>query len=449
MSLHTLYRKLVAPKATEAQAQSREITLNTLLVGTLGLGVIALVIVLLNLLIHHRPEVLMRLVVCAVVVGFILTLYLLSRAGKYKTASYLFVLLYFLVFMGMVGTWSIQIPQGILLAAFVIILSGILLGSKFALYAALVETIALLVLLYGTDPDISWKVTAPSAGDVVIFGTTFGLIAVVCWLFNSQIERSLQRAERSEAALRRQKELLEIKVEQRTKKLQAIQLDQIQQVYRFAELGLVSTALLHDLANQLSAISLDIEGIEATGKTPMLSRIKHTITYIDGSVQKTREQLHGRGRAKRFLVNAVIDEAIDIAQYKASHAGVAIEAEHRATDTVRLLGEDVRLKQVLINLITNGVDAYERRAKRPIVTVRTEQKHDSLILSVIDFGNGLSAEQQKHLFQPFYTSKKHGMGLGLFISKEIITKSFSGRITYRTTDPQGTTFVIKIPINTS
>lgn len=447
MSLRTLYTKFVAPRSATAEAQSREVTLNILLLGTLLLAFGALTILCINMFTIDRSLTTVRLLLCLVVTAFIYSLYLLSRRGHYKIASYLFVCIYFLIFVVMVISWSILIPQGILMAAFVIILSGILLGSRFALYAAILNIVVLLAVLCLTTPNTSWKQSPPALGDVVVFGATFGLIAAVCWLYNGQIERSLERAENSEAALRRQKDLLEIQVERRTKKLQAVQLEQIQQVYRFAELGLVSTALLHDLANHLSTISLDIEGLEGESNSQILKRIKRTIRYIDNSVQKTRQQLHGQASVQRFAVRAALDEVVEILSYRAQQQAVELVVEGKRLEAIHLHGDEMRFKQMLTNIIANGIDASgdaPTGQRKTIVTVERLPKR--LMVHVTDFGKGLPPSKKNHLFEPFYSTKKSGMGLGLFMAKEIAERGFGGGISAHSNQAEGTTFTVDLPL---
>lgn len=446
MSLNRFYNALVAPRTAKSEDQSREVTLNILLIGTLGLALTAILVVLTNFS-TEKSITLTRLGFCMIVTAFIALLLGLSRNGHYKVASYLFVLVYFLIVVGMVTTWSIQIPQGVLLAAFVIILSGILLGSRHALYAAGLNITALLTALFFTDPNTTWKEMPPAVGDVVVFGLTFGLIATVCWLYNSQIEKSLKRAERSEAALRRQKALLEIKVEERTQKLQKVQLEQIQQVYRFAELGQVSTALLHDLANHLTTIALDIEGLEEQTNSQILGRVKKTIRYIDGSVQNTRKQLHGETSAQKFAVDKALAEVFDILSYRAQQHDVRVEHNTGVIRPMYLSGDENRFKQMVTNIVGNGIDAYDQTTgKERVVVVETKAEKDQLHIIVSDQGPGISSHLQKHLFAPFYSTKKKGMGLGLFMAKEIAEKGFGGRITASSNKKRGTVFTISLPL---
>lgn len=449
MTLRKLYTALVAPRSANAEDQSREITLNILLLGTLALAFSALAVVTVNLFFQGHAYNNARFAVCLVVTLFFWSLYMLSRKGHLKIPSYLFVLTYFMIFVGMVLAWGIQIPQGILIAAFVIILSGILLGSKFALYAAILNIGVLLLVQFYSTPNTSWKQSPAESADVLVFGITFGLIAVVCWLFNSQIERSLARAIRSEAALRRQKDLLEIKVEQRTKKLQSVQLEQIQQVYRYAELGLVSTALLHDLANHLSTVSLDIEGLKEENNSHILNRVMRTMRYIDTSVQKTREQLHGEGVDTDFLPGKLLDEVVSLLRYKSQQKNVRLELTDTVSKTARLRGDETRFKQLLTNIIANGIDAYEGLHGDHVTSITAQIEKSRLVVRVTDHGKGIPPGQIAHMFEPFYTTKKQGMGLGLFTAKEIAEKGFGGRVSVASDKKQGTVFTIALPLQRS
>jgi signal transduction histidine kinase len=439
---------LVAPRSADAETRSRELTLNILLLGTIGLALSAVLIVTINLIVMHQSYVIARWAACAAALSFFLSLYALSRRGHYKSASYVFVLTYFLIVAGMVWAWGIQIPQGILLAAFVIIISGILLGSRYALYAALLDSIVLTAAFYGAHPDTGWKESPATSGDIVVFGITFGLIAAVCWLFDSQIERSLNRAERSEAALKKERDSLEVKVEERTKKLQAVQLEQMQQVYRFAELGLVSTALLHDLANHLSAISVDIEGLTEERSSRILARVKRTIGYIDSSVQKTRAQLQGHGGVKQFSVTKTVAEVATLLTYQASEAHVRLEVRSEPERAApKLKGDVLRFKQLLTNLVANAIEAYDSGPSDPSrqVTITTVLQKQRVTITVADQGRGMTEEQQANLFKSFYTTKERGMGLGLFIAKEIVEKGFGGSIKAKS-NKKGTTFAISLPL---
>lgn len=115
-----------------------------------------------------------------------------------------------------------------------------------------------------------------------------------------------------------------------------------------------------------------------------------------------------------------------------------VEARRPRTD-LRVLGTRIRLEQVLINLLQNGLEAVESRADGE-VRVRVEEQEESVALIVSDNGSGIPEPIMAALFTPFNTSKEGGLGLGLVISKDIVNE-FGGRIEVDS-GPQGSRFTV-------
>jgi len=105
------------------------------------------------------------------------------------------------------------------------------------------------------------------------------------------------------------------------------------------------------------------------------------------------------------------------------------------------------LQQVLLNLIINGMDAMvEQPRDRRQICVRTRLGGDGLVeLSVIDSGQGIAPDKLPHLFDPFYTTKANGMGMGLSIAHTII-EAHHGRIWAENNASGGAVFRIALPI---
>jgi signal transduction histidine kinase len=261
----------------------------------------------------------------------------------------------------------------------------------------------------------------------------FCILAVVSWTYASQMERSLQRARRAEAALRRQKDLLEITVERRTRQLQAAQFDKVQEMYRFAELGQLSTALMHDLANHLTTLGLDIEDLEDESRSSTLKRAKKSIRYIDDMVARVRDQLHGKANIRPFRAVAEIDEIVSLMTHRAQMNSVRLVWEPApAVKTLRIVGEPIRFRQMLANLVGNAIDAYheksEHEEKPRDVLITMEAKNKSVVITINDWGRGIPAADRAKLFDVFFSTKKTGMGMGLFIAKQIAEDHFHGRL---------------------
>ena len=313
--LHRLYNVFIAPRQHDQDIRNRELVLNVLLAGTLVMLGLFFLLILFNLAALHYRYVLARLILLAPIIALTGALYTISRRGHYRVAAFTLVGIYFLLASGMVYHWGVTLPIPELLNGLTIVLAGVLLGPTYALYAAAGASGVLIGCQLATThhlihPDYSWTLIAPSMSDVLGFCVLFAVIALVSWLFNQQMERSLHQAEAAEAALTRQKATLETTVELRTSQLAAEQLERIQQMYKFAELGQLSTALLHDLANHLTSLTLDIEGLEAQNRSRMLQRAKHSIHYMDDMVLRVRDQLHGHSQRRQFSVASEIEDVI-------------------------------------------------------------------------------------------------------------------------------------------
>ena len=105
----------------------------------------------------------------------------------------------------------------------------------------------------------------------------------------------------------------------------------------------------------------------------------------------------------------------------------------------------IRLEQVLVNLISNALDAIEHR-EQPELSISTQEHSNTIQILVMDNGLGIPEEDIPHLFDPFYTRKTTGKGLGLGLSIAYnIIKDFGGSIYVESVEHQGTTFIVTLP----
>ncbi|HVX56321.1 MAG TPA: hypothetical protein VHA37_01205, partial [Candidatus Saccharimonadales bacterium] len=307
----------MSPETDEAV---RETVLNYVQLGMFALAVIALLDTVLAPVISqetpHLDRIINNLLILAIIVG----LYTLGRYGRQPRAAGAVLTALILLLSGFTTFhWGILLPTGLLLFSLSVVMAGVLIGARYSVYSAGLIIVLMAALQHGQasghlHPDLHWVNTQPTPGDVIGFAAVLFVIALVSWLFNRQMEVALKRARRSEKALARQRDLLETKAEERAQQLAAAQLDQMQELYRFAELGRLSTALFHDLANHLSTVSLDIEGLSDGGQSDITRRISQNIGHIDAIVQRVRQQLRGQTTAENFNVVAEIEEVLKILQ---------------------------------------------------------------------------------------------------------------------------------------
>lgn len=350
--------------------------------------------------------------------------------------------------------WGLLLPTSLLLFSLAVVMAGILIGARYSLYMACTIAVVLAIFQYGEahsswHPNLSWVGTKPTAGDVIGFSAIFLIIALVSWLFNRQMELSLRRAWRSERALERQKASLEIKVEQRARQLEAAQLEKMQEIYRFAELGRLSTALFHDLANHLSSVSLDIEGLSTKEQSNIMSRISQNIGHIDDIVQRVRQQLRGKASVEVFNLTDEVGEVVKILAPAASqaHVEVAVELDASVKQSLLYKGDVLRFRQIILNLICNAMEAYPDRTtntSQRTVAISLSRQQTTVSIAVTDHGRGIRAGDKAKVFRPFYTTKDKGAGIGLYLVQQIVEHDFHGKLNL-TSSKRTTTFTVSLP----
>jgi len=452
----TLYDRLIKPRSEDTNDAQREIVLNYLLLGFLTLSVVALADTILVTLITPDNFLLARMVAIGITLCCLGSLYALARTSRYFKFVAL-VVVGLAVFLGTMTAyqWGVLLPTGVLLFSSAIVMAGVLINARSAIYTAVICTVIVGFLQHGESsgslhPNLEWMGQRPTIGDTIGLAAILFVIALVSWLFNRQMELSLKRALRSEQALQRQKDLLEVKVEQRARQLEANQLEKMQEIYRFAELGRLSTGLLHDLANHLSSLNIDIEGMHSKDQSEIMQRISRNIGHIDTIVRRVRQQIRGKGSVEVFNIHQEIDEVVKILTTSARQAGIEIKikADKSVKPSLAYRGDVIRFRQIIINLISNGIEAYTSEKSAPAaaheVHVRLSRQQTTLSIDVSDNGVGISPEQQKEIFSPFYTTKAEGSGIGLYLVKQIVEEDFNGTIGL-TSQPGATTFTVTIP----
>jgi len=143
-------------------------------------------------------------------------------------------------------------------------------------------------------------------------------------------------------------------------------------------------------------------------------------------------------------INETILEIVALTRSESVKRGVTVQM--RLSDSLpRIQGDRVQLQQVLINLIINGIQAMSDVEGVRELHIGTEYDGSKEVrVAVRDFGPGVSVENLPHLFEPFYTTKPGGMGMGLSISRSII-EDHGGRLWASANVPRGATFYFTVP----
>lgn len=426
-------------KIHDEDLRRRGVVLNVLLIATLIVLCLAFVAVLLSFVSGAQTAPGNRLVSISAAIIFTATLYIALRQQHYLIAAYGLLGTYAIIATIMAAQWSISLPGVSLLYSIVIILAGMTLGARYALYAALLFAVAVSIIQYGIvqgtiHPNTSWYNIPPHMVDLAVYYLVFIVLGVSSWLFNRQTDQSLHRALRAEAALQREKKKLELRVAAQTHKLKLAQIEKMDQLYRFAQLGQFTTSLLHDLGNHMSTLSLDVEGLaEQYEHSQLQTRIKRRIHYIDNMVRWAYENINGSVQLKDFSVRRETNEALKVLRYNARQAQVQlqVQVDAPAGQELQLYGDPNRFRQLLANLVLNAIDAYKgapRSAKRQVIINLSQHDTGGVTLTVQDFGVGIPAAMQEEIFQLFYSTKHEGMGFGLFVVRQIAEEHFGGTV---------------------
>ena len=157
--------------------------------------------------------------------------------------------------------------------------------------------------------------------------------------------------------------------------------------------------------------------------------------------------LFKKGAPQRELldINEILGEMVALMRSEATRHSISIHTE-LAEDIPQLMGDRVQLQQVLMNLIMNGIDAIKDADGARELAIKSQRTEDEyLMISVSDSGGGLPAEHKKQIFSAFLTTKPHGTGMGLRISRSI-AESHGGRLWAEDNSPRGAIFFLALPV---
>ena len=145
-------------------------------------------------------------------------------------------------------------------------------------------------------------------------------------------------------------------------------------------------------------------------------------------------------------INSVVEDVLQVVSGDVALRKRAIGAE-LAPGLPKILGDHVHLQQVLLNLILNGMDAMATQPReRRRLSIRTRSSAGGLVeVAVVDLGHGIEPDKLPRVFEPFFSTKPNGMGMGLSISRTII-EAHHGRISAENNTSGGATFRVTLPV---
>ncbi len=246
--------------------------------------------------------------------------------------------------------------------------------------------------------------------------------------------------------------------QQRRAEVEARQrLDQLAHVTRMFTMSQMVSGLAHELNQPLAAIAnfaqacrYRIRKSTIKERNALLESIEQISLQADRAGQIIRRLRDFVRRADssrcRENINDLVDNVLHLLEIEARAHRIQLQTA-LAADLPQVAVDRVQIEQVITNLVKNALDVSRDSAAEPrIVTLRTETSADGMLqVSVIDAGKGIPAEKLNQVFEPFYTTKQSGMGLGLSISRSIV-EAHGGRLEAARNADRGMTFRFVLPI---
>ena len=260
---------------------------------------------------------------------------------------------------------------------------------------------------------------------------------------------TVQELQRSNEAL--QAESLERKHAEET--LRQAQAD-LAHVNRVTTMGELTASLAHEVNQPIAAAVTNANTCLRwlAGGNPNLEEARAAAMRIvkDGTraaeiINRIR-LLFKKGTPQRELVdiNEVIREMIGFLRSEAARHNILVGTE-LATDLPQFMGDRVQLQQVMMNLMTNGIDAMKDADGTRKLAIKSQRaENEQILVTVSDTGVGLPAQEADQIFKAFFTTKPHGTGMGLSISRSIV-ESHDGRMWAGENSPRGASFCFTLP----
>ncbi len=226
---------------------------------------------------------------------------------------------------------------------------------------------------------------------------------------------------------------------------------------RLASLGILASGLSHEINNPLASISTSIEGLqrrmvksssfdpeftEVLGK--YMGLIRGEVTRCKGILERL---LHLSSKSPspsgRFDINQTIRDTVSLMEYNVQKNGIRILTDLEAR-VPRLQGEESQIRQVILNMVLNGLQAM---GEKGTLKITTKKRGDCVSIRFEDTGCGIPEEDQKRIFEPFFSRSPSGKGTGLGLSIcESIVRQHRGEILVESVVGRGTEFEVRLPI---
>jgi C4-dicarboxylate-specific signal transduction histidine kinase len=224
---------------------------------------------------------------------------------------------------------------------------------------------------------------------------------------------------------------------------------------RVAAMGQLSASIAHEISQPLGAVLSYANAAShwLAAQPPAVEEVRGALDFIVKSGVQASEVVDriralvkkAPPRTDKLEINEAVLEVIGLTRNEMSKNGISVRTQ-LAESLPAIQGDRVQLQQVNLNLLINAMEAMSARSEGPRDLLISTAKTDSegVLVSVRDSGPGLAPESVERLFEPFYTTKPGGLGMGLSICRSII-ESHHGRLWATANTPHGAVFQFNLP----
>jgi signal transduction histidine kinase len=220
---------------------------------------------------------------------------------------------------------------------------------------------------------------------------------------------------------------------------------------RFNALTLLAAGVAHEIGNPLNSLHIHLQLMERKVRTlddksreelqesidiarSEISRLDSIVSQFLKAIRPSRPQLHPEN------VNSIVDEAVRFFAAEIQDRDLVVEQELRSDLPLIEVDRD-QLKQAFYNVIKNSFEAMKRRG---ILRIRTDMDEKHVLISFTDTGGGMSPETLSRVFEPYFTTKDAGSGLGLLIVRRIV-REHGGELAIESNEGKGLSLTIRLP----
>lgn len=220
---------------------------------------------------------------------------------------------------------------------------------------------------------------------------------------------------------------------------------------RLNALTLLAAGVAHEIGNPLNSLHIHLQlmerkvrEVEGPAREELqesidiarseISRLDSIVTQFLRAIRPSKPQLHPEN------VNTIVEEAVRFFAAEIQDRNIVVEQELHS-DLPLLELDREQMKQAFYNVIKNSFEAIKRHG---ILRIRTDRDETHVLVSFTDTGGGISAETLSHVFEPYFTTKSSGTGLGLLIVRRIV-REHGGELSIESAEGKGLTLTIRLP----